>query len=357
MNTIKCMIIRGGTSKGIFFQKKDLPQNENLRNKLLIRLMGSPDNRQIDGLGGATTLTSKIAMIKASTNPDYDLEYTFAQIFVEDTKISFPTCGNILTGAGIFGIESGLVPAQEGQTKIRILDINTQMIVEQNIETPHKKITSAGSFTISGVPFSGSPIFCSFHNLVGAKSGKLYPTGKKIDIIDGKECTCIDVAMPCVLFRACDFGVSGYENMQELNNQQELLKELLQLRLKAGEKMGFGDVSSMVYPKPILLNKPQKGGTIAARYFTPQKCHDSFAISGGFALLTACLDKKNISNEFVNIEPQKKNNLIIEHPCGQMELSIYKPDNNWHNLTGATTRTARILLKGEVLIPPEWLTT
>lgn len=349
------MIIRGGTSKGVFFQKEHLPSDENLRNQLLIRLMGSPDNRQIDGLGGATTPTSKIAMVSKSRKPAYDLEYTFAQVFVEEKKINFPTCGNILTGVGIFGIAAGLIPAKEGQTKVRIFDVNTKMTIEQIIETPNQQIKSEGDFSISGVPFSGAPILCSFQNLVGAKSGKLYPTGAKIDNIGGKDCTCIDVAMPCVLFRARDFGVDAYESMADLNSNKNLLKELLKLRLKAGEKMGFGDVSSLVYPKPILLNYPQKGGTIAARYFTPQKCHDAFAISGGFALVTACLDVGNISDEFVNISIQEKNDLVIEHPCGTMELTIHKPDNHWHHISGTTTRTARLLLKGEVLIPPEWL--
>lgn len=353
MDKIACMIFRGGTSKGVYFLKDDLPKDERLRNKLLIRLMGSPDSRQIDGLGGGSTTTSKVAIVEKSKNSKYDLEYTFAQVEVEKDQICFPTCGNILMGVGAFGIETGLVKAQKDTTKIRILDVNTKMSIEQILQTPNAKINYNGDFKISGVPWSAAPIRSNFQAIVGAKTNKFYPTGNKIDLIEGVECSCVDVAMPCVIFRARDFDITAYENTKTLNNNKELLEKISALRIIAGEKMGFKNVTDLVYPKPILINSAKNKGTITARYFTPSKCHDAFAISGGLALLSSCLDKENITAEFVNIDRKESNALSVEHPCGFLDITIKKPKANWDGLSGDLIRTARLIMKGEVMIPKE----
>ena len=295
---IPCLFMRGGTSRGPYFLKSDLPSNEEARNKILLAVMGSPDVRQIDGLGGADTVKSKVAIVSPSNEKDIDVDYLFAQVKIDepivDTK---PSCGNMLIGVGPFAIEKGLVQAQDGLTKVRIRDVNTGMKIEEVVRTPNKKVSYEGDCKIDGVPNAGSPIDINFIDVIGSKTKKLFPTGNFIDELNGIEFSFVDAAMPVVFFRAKDFNLTGNETYQELSQNKSLIEKMNSIRIKAGEKVGFKNVAKSVIPKMALVSQGQKGD-ISSRYFTPWDCHPTYAITGSIALAAACKSKQSICSEF-----------------------------------------------------------
>ena len=297
---IPCLFMRGGTSRGPYFLKSDLPSNEEARNKILLAVMGSPDVRQIDGLGGADTVKSKVAIVSPSEEKDIDVDYLFAQVKIDepivDTK---PSCGNMLIGVGPFAIEKGLVQAEDGLTKVRIRDVNTGMKIEEVVRTPNKKVSYEGDCKIDGVPNAGSPIDINFIDVIGSKTKKLFPTGNYIDELDGIEFSFVDAAMPVVFFRAKDFNLTGNETYQELSQNKSLIEKMNSIRIKAGEKVGFKNVAKSVIPKMALVSQGQKGD-ISSRYFTPWDCHPTYAITGSIALAAACKSKQSICSEFYN---------------------------------------------------------
>lgn len=343
--------MRGGTSRGPFFLKSDLPDDENQRNKILLAVMGSPDVRQIDGIGGADPVKSKVAMISKSDEKGVDVNYHFAQVKIDepivDTK---PSCGNMLIGVGPFAVEKGLVDIKDGQTKVIIRDVNTGMKIEEIVQTPNRQVSYDGNFQIDGVPNNGTPVEIRFLDSIGSKTKKLFPTGNKIDKINGKECSLVDAAMPVVFFRATDFGVSGNESHLELNQNQKLIDEMGEIRIELGKKIGFGDVSKSVIPKVALVSKPDKG-SIKSRYFMPWSCHNGYAITGSICLMAASKSKGTVCSEFYS-DYSNKGTFDIEHPTGVSKLNfeIEYTNNEITNLIAGTTRHARLLMSGNVHI-------
>lgn len=352
LNHIPCTLFRGGTSKGTFFMKDDLPQNEKERNELLLKIMGSPSLNQIDGIGGGTFVTSKVALISPSNREGVDIDYKFIQVMVDEPIVDDqPTCGNILTAVGLFALEKKLVEIQDGISEVVVFDENTAATIKQQIETPNKTINYRGNFSISGVPGSASPIHLLFRNISGAKTGKYLPTGNVVDIFGGLEATCLDISMPTVFFKASDFGVKGNENMEALNRRQDLISGLLELREEASKKMGLGKAENRVIPKVALLSLPQSGGDINIRYFTPKTCHPSIAVSAGFCLSTGCFIKGTLMNR---VYPAKmtgiEESVKIENPSGITPINIHFPDKKIETVEGKVSRTARLLFSGNVYV-------
>lgn len=283
--SIPFMQIRGGSSKGIYFNKKDLPNDTKLRDEIILSIVGR-DSRQIDGLGGANPLTSKVAIINKSENENCDIDFLFVQVVVGENRVDCsPNCGNILSGVGIFAIESKMVEATEDITTIKVNMINSNNICELIMQTPDCKLTFKGNAKIDGVPGTSAPIICNYMDVAGSVCGSLFPTGNKKDLIDGINVTCIDNGMPVVLINACELGISGYETCEELSNNQKLREKLESIRLQAGPAMNLGDVTSRVVPKMSIVSAPINGGDINTRTFIPHACHSSIGLIG----LTASL--------------------------------------------------------------------
>ncbi|MDP7237275.1 MAG: 4-oxalomesaconate tautomerase, partial [Candidatus Latescibacteria bacterium] len=278
---IPCTWMRGGTSKGAYFLKQDLPDDADRRDALLLSIMGSPDPRQIDGIGGADPLTSKAAVVSVSERPGVDVEYLFLQVFVDRAIVTDKqNCGNILAGVGPFAVESGLVPACDGDTELAIYMVNSDQVAMVTIQTPGGVVTYRGDARIDGVPGTGSSVLENFPEASGSTCGALLPTGRSIDVIDGVEVTCIDNGMPVVVLRAGDIGISGYESREELDANTNLKKKLESIRLQAGPLMTLGDVTEQSVPKMTLVAAPRHGGAIATRTFIPHRCHASIGVLG-----------------------------------------------------------------------------
>jgi len=348
---IPCLFMRGGTSRGPYFLKNDLPDDEKQRDKILLAVMGSPDVRQIDGIGGADPVKSKVAMVSKSEENGIDVNYHFAQVKIDepivDTK---PSCGNMLIGVGPFAVERGLVQAQDGQTKVVIRDVNTGMKIEEIVQTPNKKVSYDGDFQIDGVPNNGTPVEIRFLDSIGSKTNKLFPTGNKIDRINDKECSLVDAAMPVVFFRARDFGLTGNESHTELNENKKLIDEMGDIRIELGKRIGFGDVSKSVIPKVALVSKADTG-SIKSRYFMPWSCHNGYAITGSICLMAASKSRDTICSEFYS-DYSDSGKFEIEHPTGtsKLNLEIEYKDNEIKNIIAGTTRHARLLMSGDVYV-------
>jgi 2-methylaconitate cis-trans-isomerase PrpF len=286
---IPCVLMRGGTSKGPFFLASDLPADPQLRDEVLIAALGSPHEYQVDGVGGGNPLSSKVAIISKSQQPGADVDYLFAQVIVNERRVDTkPNCGNMLVAVGPFAIEAGLVRASDAETVVRIHNVNTKSMVESIVQTPGGHVSYAGAVAIDGVPGTAAPVKLNFKSAVGAVTGKLLPTGNVLDVIDGIEVSCVDVAMPIVLMRAEQFGKTGYETTAELDADEAMLARMEAVRIKAGLLMGMGDVSKSVVPKAALLAPPRHGGTITSRYFMPHSCHKAHPVTGTICVASAC---------------------------------------------------------------------
>ena len=347
---IPCFWMRGGTSKGAYFLAADLPPDPPARDALLLRIMGSPDPRQIDGIGGADPLTSKVAVVKPSTGVDADVDYLFLQVFVDQPLVSDAQgCGNILAGVGPFAIERGLVPARDGETPVRIHMENTGEIAVARIATPGGCVCYAGEARIDGVPGAHAPVPLMFRNIAGSMTGALLPTGKPLDVIEGTECTLIDNGMPCVILRAADFGLSGTENREALDAAAGLKARLEAIRLQAGPLMNLGDVAEKSVPKMTLVSPPSSGGTVSTRSFIPHRCHATIGVFAAVSVATACTLPGSPANE-VAVLPED-GRFRIEHPTGAAEVLVERDANG--TVTGAgLLRTARKLMDGRVFPAP-----
>lgn len=260
---IPCVIQRGGTSKGPYFLASDLPSEPELRNRVLLAIMGSPDARQIDGLGGADPLTSKVAIVSKSAMEGVDLDYLFCQVKIDQPMVDVtPNCGNMLAGVGPFALEHGLIPAADGRTTVRVHMVNSGNLCDVHIQTPGGAVTYDGDARIDGSPGTSAPVLIDFLDTAGSACGSLLPTGNVVDVVDGIEITCIDNGMPVVLLRAEDVGASGYETRDELNAADDLKRRIESIRLQIGEAMNLGDVAEKVVPKMCLVSPPANGGTI-----------------------------------------------------------------------------------------------
>ncbi|MDI9876969.1 4-oxalomesaconate tautomerase [Flectobacillus rivi] len=352
---IPYMHFRGGSSKGLFFLKKDLPEDENLRNQYLIAAIEGTtqgDSRQIDGLGGGSSLSSKIAIVSPSSVPEADLDYFFVQVQIGKGKVStLQTCGNMLAGVLPFAIESGIFKANSPTTSARINMVNTGGICEVIVQTPDYQVQYNGNTKIDGVVGTSAPIICNYLETVGATCGALLPTGNNIDIIHGIEATCIDNGMPVVIMRASDFGLSGYESIAELEANEPLKQTIEAIRLVAGEKMQLGDVSQQTIPKMCLIAPPIQGGVLHTRMFIPHVVHEAIGVLAAVSVATACILPKSITQHTAHYA-ENSSFFSVEHPSGEFTVNLeYSTENQEVDIkSSGVIRTARLISKGEVYI-------
>ncbi|RST80058.1 4-oxalomesaconate tautomerase [Aquibium carbonis] len=345
---VACLWMRGGTSKGGYFLADDLPADTKARDAFLLRVMGSPDSRQIDGLGGADPLTSKVAVVRKSAREGVDVDYLFLQVFVDKPIVTdAQNCGNILAGVGPFAIERGLVEAQDGETRVRIFMENTGQTAVATIATPDGRVTYAGDARIDGVPGTAAAIPIEFEDTAGSSCGALLPTGNPVDVIDGIEVTMIDNGMPCVVMRAADMGISGRETPKELEANSGLRAKLEAIRLKAGPLMNLGDVAKSSVPKMTMVSAPSNGGAISTRTFIPHTCHSSIGVLGAVSVATACLLPGSPAAELADAGEGARRSLSIEHPTGEMTV-VATLDAAGSVKSAAILRTARKLFDGVV---------
>ena len=318
MKKIPCVMMRGGTSRGAFLLAEHLPEDQTQRDKILMAIMGSGNDLEIDGIGGGNPLTSKVAIISRSSDPRADVDYLFAQVIVHEQRVdTTPNCGNMLSGVGAFAIENGLI--------------------------------AEGSARIDGVPGTAAPVALTFLNAAGTKTGKVFPTDNQIDYFDDVPVTCIDMAMPVVIIPAEYLGKTGYELPAELDADKALLARIESIRLQAGKAMGLGDVSNMVIPKPVLISPAQKGGAINVRYFMPHSCHRALAITGAIAISSSCALEGTVTRQIV--PSVGYGNINIEHPSGALDVHLSNEGQDATTLRASVIRTTRKIFSGEVYLP------
>ncbi len=350
--------MRGGTSRGPFFNANDLPSDPILRDKVLLAVMGSPDARQIDGLGGANPLTSKVGIVSPGSAAGIDLDFLFAQITPAKSLVdTTPNCGNMLAAVVPFALETGMLKAQGETSTYRVFTQNTGMVCEITVETPGKSLSYEGNTHIDGVPGTAAPITINFLDTAGSVCRGLLPTGNLKDSVwlDGIgeiEVTCIDNGMPLVILKACDLGKSGYETVTELNADPELKTRLESLRLACGHLMGLGDVQDKTYPKMTLIAPPKGEGSISTRSFIPHVCHDAIGVLAAVTVGTACVLKGSIAEGVANLPAGLVKTVSVEHPSGEFSVELAIDSQDSQRVTrAALIRTARLIMQGTVLIP------
>ena len=348
-NGVSAMWMRGGTSKGLYFLKDDIPSDKKERDKFLLSVFGSPDKLQINGVGGGSPLTSKVAIVSKSKKQNVDVEYLFLQVSVDEALVSdMQNCGNILAGVGPFSIERGLVKPQEGksETKVKIFMENTGQIAIATVQTTSSKVVYDGNTQIDGVPRPSSPILLEFLDITGSMSGSLLPTGNQIDTVNGLNVTMIDNGMPCVIIEASDLKITGYEDTEVLEKNLELRKTLEELRKSCGQLMNLGDVSKKTVPKMTIVSTSKAGGIINTRTFIPHRCHSSIGVFGAVSVATACLLDQTITAKISSIPNGDTKICSVEHPSGQTQIVVSFKDKEISST--AILRTARKLLDGFV---------
>jgi 4-oxalomesaconate tautomerase len=342
------MWMRGGTSKGGYFLKDDLPADTAQRDAFLLAVMGSPDPRQIDGMGGADPLTSKVAVVNKSTRDGVDVDYLFLQVFVDQAIVTdAQNCGNILAGVGPFAIERGLVAATGDITTVTIYMENTGQIAVATVQTPGGIVTYYGNAKIDGVPGSHAPIPLEFRDTAGSSCGALLPTGNAVDIINGVPVTLIDNGMPCVVMKAQDLGISGFEDRDSLDANTELKAKIEAIRLAVGERMNLGDVTDKSVPKMMLVAQPRNGGAVTVRSFIPHRAHATIGVLGAVSVATACLIPGSPAAQVAKIPGGTRKTLSVEHPTGEMSC-VLELDESGAVKSAALLRTARKLMDGVV---------
>jgi 4-oxalomesaconate tautomerase len=353
---IPCTAMRGGTSKGLMFLEHDLPADRATRDAVLLAAMGSPDPREIDGMGGSHPLTSKVAVVSLSPRDNADVEYLFLQVWPDRPEVSdSQNCGNMLAAVGPFAIDQGLVAAAGPVTPVRIWMRNTQTLATAFVQTPGGSVRYDGDARIDGVPGSHAPIPIEFADVAGSSCGALLPTGNVTDVIEGTDVTCIDNGMPVVCLAAADFGLTGQETPAELEGNGELTKRVEAIRLAAGPLMNLGDVTDKTVPKMSLVSPPAHGGTISTRTFIPHRVHEAIGVLGAVSVATACVLPGSVAHQIAVAGDQAEGaiDIEVEHPTGFFTVTIEV------ELTGAgpvvtrsaLLRTARLLMRGEVFVP------
>ena len=359
---LPCRLMRGGTSRGPFFLESDLPQDRAARDRVLLAVMGSPDRRQIDGLGGAHPLSSKVGIVRASTTPGVDLDFLFVQVQPEsDTVDATPSCGNMLAAVLPFALERSIVAARGATTTARVMILNTSMQCDITVQTPNGRVRYGGDARIDGVPGTAAPIAIDLIDIAGSFCSSLLPTGRARDTItvDGTDiapfsidATLIDNGMPLVLVRAADLGLRGDEPVAQLNADSDLKARLEALRWRAGPLMGLGDVSASSYPKMCLVAAPRNGGSIATRCFIPHVCHDAIGVLAAVTVATACVVRGSIADGLAVVPEGLSKTISVEHPAGEFSVELaLDPANPQHVIRAALLRTARLIMRGEVMIP------
>ncbi|MEH6823567.1 MAG: 4-oxalomesaconate tautomerase [Motiliproteus sp.] len=351
-DSARCMWMRGGTSKGAYFVADDLPTDVAERDHFLLRIMGSPDPRQIDGIGGADPLASKVALVSQSSKPGVDVDYLFLQVYVDQAVVTDgQNCGNILAGVGPFAIERGLLLAGADQTSVSIYMQNTGQIAVAQVSTPQGQVCYRGDARIDGVPNSASAIPITFKGTAGSSCGALLPTGRAADLIDGIEVTCIDNGMPVVVLAAQSMGIEGTETREQLDQNSALKARLESIRLQAGPLMNLGDVTHKSVPKMALVSPATREGCISTRTFIPHRCHASIGVLGAVSVATACTLPGSPAHRLANIPDGNRKTLSIEHPIGETTVILQMNDQHETETeieSAAVLRTARKLFDGEV---------
>jgi 4-oxalomesaconate tautomerase len=351
---IPCTLMRGGTSKGPFFLASDLPAQARARDQVLLAVMGSPDPRQIDGLGGAEPLTSKVAIVSRSERPGIDVDFLFAQVLIDKPLVDVsPNCGNMLAGVGPFAIERGLVRATDPATRVSIYMVNTGNLALATVPTPGGEVRYDGTAAIAGVPGTAAPINIDFLDTAGSVCESLLPTRRARDRIDCIDVTCIDNGMPVVVIPARALDKTGYESPPELDADRDFKARLEKLRLAAGVLMGLGDVSHKVVPKMALIAPPQAGGHVCTRSFIPHRCHTAIGVLGAVSVATACVMPGSVAEGIARIPHGSPRVMSVEHPSGEftVTLEVSGAGENFTVGRSGILRTARALMRGEVLVP------
>jgi 4-oxalomesaconate tautomerase len=352
---IPCTLMRGGTSKGLYFHARDLPADRAARDRVLLAAMGSPDPRQIDGVGGAHPLTSKVAVISPSTREDADVDYLFLQVVVDRAEVSdSQNCGNILAGIGPWAIENGLIPARGATTPVRIHMVNTASVAVAHVPTRDGRVEYEGDARIDGVPGTAAAIPIDFLDVAGSSCGALLPTGSVVDRVDGIEVTSIDNGMPVVLLTAGDLGRSGYELPEELEADLELKARVERIRLAIGPRMNLGDVAAKTVPKMCLVAPPTRGGAICTRTFIPHRVHEAIGVLGAVSVATACVLPGSVAARVAVVASAGSGlQLDIEHPTGffTVAMDVVVDGSSIEVRRSALVRTARKLMHGEVFVP------
>jgi 4-oxalomesaconate tautomerase len=351
---IRCMLMRGGTSKGAYFLAADLPSDVAARDSALLALLGSPDARQVDGIGGAHPLTSKVAIVSRSREPGCDIDFLFCQVGVDKPIVdTTPNCGNILAGVAPFAIERGLIRAGERETKVRVRTVNTGTIAELTVRTPQARVNYAGSARIDGVPGTAAPIAIDFLDAAGSVCGSLLPTGNAFDRVAGVDVTLIDNGMPVIVLAADSVGRSGYEPRDQLNNDKELKARLEEIRLAAGPLMNLGDVANKVVPKIALVAAPQSNGHVCTRSFIPHECHASIGVFAAVTVATACVLPRSPAANVARVPDGREKTLIVEHPTGEFAVRIVVGGTVEQPVIerAGLLRTARALFDGVTFLP------
>ena len=353
---IPCSVMRGGTSKGLVFLADDLPGDRSVRDAVLLAAMGSPDPREIDGMGGSHPLTSKVAVVSLSSRDNADVEYLFLQVWPDRPEVSdSQNCGNMLAAVGPFAIEHGLVPAGDAVTPVRIWMRNTQTLATAVVQTPGGRVRYAGSARIDGVPGTHAPIPIEFADVAGSSCGALLPTGDVTDVVEGTRVTCIDNGMPVVCIAAADLGVTGAESPAELEGNDDLTKRVEAIRLAAGPLMNLADVTYKTVPKMSLLSPPAHGGTVSTRTFIPHRVHEAIGVLGAVSVATACVLPGSVAHEIAMVKEQAGGSadIEVEHPSGffTVTLEAKVSDGSFAVTRSALLRTARLLMRGEVMVP------
>jgi 4-oxalomesaconate tautomerase len=352
---IPCTVMRGGTSKGLYFCDTDLPSDIATRDRVLLAAMGAPDIREIDGMGGAHPLTSKVAIVSAPSRPDADVDYLFLQVVVDEPRVDAgQNCGNILAGIGPFAIAHGMVAAKDGVTDVRINMLNTKSMAVARIQTPGGTVRYDGDARIDGVPGTAAPIPIDFLDVAGSSCGALLPTGNARDVVDGVALTAIDNGMPVVVMRAQDFGKTGYETPEALEADSDLKAKIEAIRLKIGPRMNLGDVAKKTVPKMCLVAPAQHGGAISTRNFIPHRVHEAIGVFGAVSVATACVVPGSVAAEVAGLAAGGgEKSLEIEHPTGffTVDMDVAIEGGAVTVRRAALLRTARMLMRGEVYVP------
>jgi hypothetical protein len=357
-HAIPYVFMRGGTSRGPYFNRADLPEDLDQLAEVLLAVIGSGHKLNIDGIGGGAAVTTKVAMLSRASDDWADVDYFFAQVSVEDRLVDFkPTCGNILSGVGPAALEMGLVEPLGDVTEIKINAVNTGAKVVAKVQTPGGKLDYSGQTEIAGVPGTSAPVALNFMGVVGSSTGAFLPTGNLRDTIEGIEVTCMDVAMPLVIARAADFGLTGYETAEELDANRDFFARMEAIRIKAGAAMGMGDVSKSVTPKFGLLAPAKDGGTIATRYFMPWNTHPTMAVTGAQCLASCALTPGTVSDGLLDRPSTGPAEVILEHASGNIDVLVdFSNDDGFTLMSAGLVRTARKLADGHVYVPAEvWM--
>ena len=353
---IPFLFMRGGTSRGPYFRRTDLPEDLDRLSQVLMAAVGAGHELNIDGIGGGVAVTTKVAMLSHSDVPGVDIDYFFAQVGVTERIVDYkPTCGNMLAGVGPAALEMGMLPIQGEETRVVIRSVNTGAKVEAIIQTPGGAVNYAGDVAIAGVPGTAAPVALNFMEVVGSSCGKLFPTGRAVDVIDGIEVSCMDVAMPVVMARAADFGLTGRESVEELDADTAFFQRIEAIRLQAGQRMGMGDVAKSVVPKFAILAPPTTpGSAITARYFMPWKTHPSMAVTGAQCIAACAVHPGTVADGLSVLGTGAPLNVVIDHPSGAIDVLMdFAVDaaGVFTLKSAGLLRTARLLARGELMVP------